>query len=122
MKLRSLAFASLLLCTACPSDDDGDDDVATETETGTETSTDTDTDTGTETGPLCGVGAMVCCAELEECVTTEDCCDPATYTCALEGPTNKCLDLVQMCSDCLANCPAAPDVCEGSCAIWCNPP
>lgn len=123
MTLRSLAFASLLLCTACPSDDGGDTSGGTETESGTETSTDsgTDTDTGTETGLSCGVEAMVCCVELEECQATEDCCDPATYTCVLEGATNKCVDLAKMCQNCLNDCPASPADCQNACALWCNP-
>jgi hypothetical protein len=106
-RVAFLGFASLLLCTACPSDDEGETSSGeTEsgdeaTETATDTATDT-TDTGTETGAACGVDPM-CCAALEECVTTQDCCEPETYTCALEGPT-------------------PPEVCQMSCAIWCDPP
>jgi hypothetical protein len=127
-RLAFLSLASLLLCTACPSDD-GDEASSgeTETDTGTETATDTDTgtDTGTETGPACGAAAGVCCMELEECETTEDCCNPETYTCALEAASTKCIDLVQMCTDCITNCESQgvpPDVCQNSCAVWCNPP
>jgi hypothetical protein len=126
-RLASISLASLLLCTACPSDDEGgttdEAGTGTESETGTGTDTETGTDTGTETGAACAVGEM-CCAELEECVTTQDCCEPDVYTCALEGPTYKCVDLVAMCQNCLMNCEgmAPPDVCAMSCAIWCNPP
>jgi hypothetical protein len=129
-RFASVSLASLLLCTACPSDDEGETSTTinegdSETETDTETGTDTETDTETDTGPTCGVGAMTCCAELEECVTNEDCCDPGTYTCTLEAASTKCVDLVQMCTDCVANCEGQgvpPDVCASSCALWCSPP
>lgn len=122
LRARPLVFVSLLLCIACSSDDGGDEAADSGSTESTETGTDTSTDTGTETGPSCGVAAGVCCMELEPCEVTEDCCEPDTYTCALEGPTFKCIDLVQMCMDCLANCMAPPDVCTSSCMVWCNPP
>lgn len=124
LRARPLVFASLLLCTACPSDDSGDEAADSGS---TESTTDSTTDTGTETetGPSCGVAAGVCCMELEPCEVTEDCCEPETYSCALEGPTLKCLDLAQMCADCLSNCMAdgvPPETCTNSCMVWCNPP
>lgn len=124
-RARPLVFASLLLCTACPSDD-GNDEAAESgsSESGdSTTAAETETETETDTGPSCGVAAGVCCMELEPCEVTEDCCEPETFTCALEGPTYKCLDLAQMCSDCLTNCMAdgvPPDVCEMSCMVWCG--
>ncbi|MFV8752265.1 hypothetical protein ACNOYE_17085 [Nannocystaceae bacterium ST9] len=128
-RLASLSLVSLLLCTACPSDDEGGDSTGgseTAADTGSETGADT-TETGadtTETGAACGVAAGVCCAELEECQTTEDCCDPETYTCTLEAASTKCIDLAKMCETCVTNCEGAgvpPDVCAMSCAQWCNP-
>lgn len=133
-RLASLSIASLLLCAACPSDDEGGTSTTIADETGTADGTDTDAgsetatetaDTETDVAPTCGVGAAECCAELEECQTTEDCCDPATYTCTLEAASTKCIDLVAMCMECVTNCQGQgvpPDVCEMSCAIWCSPP
>lgn len=125
LRARSLVFALLLPCTACPSDDGGDEVADAGSSESSDSTTETGTGTETDTGPSCGVAAGVCCMELEPCEVTEDCCEPETFTCTLEGPTLKCIDLAQMCSDCLTNCMAdgvPPDVCTNSCMQWCSPP
>lgn len=122
--LASLAF---LVGTGC-TNESGDDEAASGSETQasdeseTQPSDESDTAGETEEKP-CGVGVDVCCAEAEPCEVDEDCCDPGTYTCYLVGASYQCADLAALCQQCMTGCEgmAPPEVCEMSCAVFCNP-
>ena len=81
-----------------------------------------ETEGETEGEKLCGEGAAECCGLDEECVDQVDCCDQENHTCYLDGVIPKCIDLAARCEMCLNDCPLEPEICEGSCAQWCNPP
>ena len=117
---RSL-MALLVIVGACTSDDNNDEQATGESESESVGSTADESDS--ETGEAaCGAASGTCCAPMEACQATEDCCEQETYTCYLVGTSMQCADLAALCEMCMMNCTnVPPDVCEMGCKVFCDP-